>query len=86
MLRFSLAGVQLKFSALNNDREKGGLTVPIESVGGSWIVKLPSRQYPGVPEDEHSIMTIAKAMGMGVPTRSKACLKVWASSKCKLLP
>jgi serine/threonine-protein kinase HipA len=67
MLRFSLAGVQLKFSALKNDPKKGGLTIPVEGVGGSWIVKLPSHQYPGVPENEYSMMTIAKALGMDVP-------------------
>ncbi|MEY9418417.1 serine/threonine-protein kinase HipA [Bradyrhizobium japonicum] len=67
MLRFSLAGVQLKFSALKNDPKKGGLTIPVEGVGGSWIVKLPSHQYPGVPENEYSMMTLAKDMGMEVP-------------------
>lgn len=67
MLRFSLAGVQLKFSALKNDPKRGGLTIPAEGVGGSWIVKLPSPQYAGVPENEYSMMTIAKAMGMEVP-------------------
>jgi serine/threonine-protein kinase HipA len=67
MLRFSLAGVQLKFSALKNDPKKGGLTIPVEGVGGSWIVKLPSHQYPGVPENEYSMMILAKAMGMDVP-------------------
>ncbi|HEU0061941.1 MAG TPA: HipA N-terminal domain-containing protein, partial [Hyphomicrobiaceae bacterium] len=36
VLRFSLAGVQLKFSALMN--ATGGLTIPAEGVGGSWIV------------------------------------------------
>ncbi|OAF19646.1 type II toxin-antitoxin system HipA family toxin [Bradyrhizobium neotropicale] len=67
MLRFSLAGVQLKFSALKDDQKNGGLTIPVEGVGGSWVVKLPSHQYPGVPENEYSMMTIAKAMGMDVP-------------------
>jgi serine/threonine-protein kinase HipA len=67
MLRFSLAGVQLKFSALNNGLKAGGLVIPAEGVGGSWIVKLPSQQYAGVPENEYSMMTIAKAMGMNVP-------------------
>ena len=36
-LRFSLAGVQLKFSAVQVAR--GGLTIPASGVGGSWIVK-----------------------------------------------
>ncbi|MDH2351176.1 type II toxin-antitoxin system HipA family toxin [Bradyrhizobium sp. SSUT112] len=67
MLRFSLAGVQLKFSALKNDPKHGGLTIPVEGVGGSWIVKLPSHQYAGVPENEYSMMTLAKKMGMEVP-------------------
>lgn len=39
-LRFSLAGVQLKFSAFKNDKKGGGLTIPAEGTGGSWIVKL----------------------------------------------
>jgi serine/threonine-protein kinase HipA len=67
MLRFSLAGVQLKFSALQNGVKAGRLVIPVEGVGGSWIVKLPSQQYPGVPENEYSMMTIAKSMGMDVP-------------------
>lgn len=64
-LRFSLAGVQLKFSAI--DEAKGGLTIPAEGVGGSWIVKLPSRDYPGVPENEYAMMTLARLLGMNVP-------------------
>lgn len=67
MLRFSLAGVQLKFSALRDGVKGGGLVIPVEGVGGSWIVKLPSMQYPGLPENEFSMMTVAKAMGMDVP-------------------
>jgi serine/threonine-protein kinase HipA len=66
-LRFSLAGVQLKFSAYKNAGKAGGLTIPAEGVGGSWIVKLPSQQYAGVPENEFSMMTIASKMGMDVP-------------------
>ena len=66
-LRFSLAGVQLKFSALKNAGKEGGLTIPAEGAGGSWIVKLPSQQYSGVPENEFSMMTIAGMMGMDVP-------------------
>ncbi|MET4262318.1 serine/threonine-protein kinase HipA [Bradyrhizobium sp. S3.12.5] len=67
MLRFSLAGVQLKFSALTDGTKAGGLVIPVEGVGGSWIVKLPSQQYAGVPENEYSMMTIARGMGMDVP-------------------
>lgn len=66
-LRFSLAGVQLKFSAIGNGNKAGGLTIPVEGVGGSWIVKLPSQQFAGVPENEFSMMTVARLMGMDVP-------------------
>lgn len=65
VLRFSLAGVQLKFSALVEGRK--GLTIPAHGVGGSWIVKLPSREYEGVPENEYSMMTLARQIGMDVP-------------------
>ena len=65
-LRFSLAGIQLKFSAVNEAR--GGLTIPAKGVGGSWIVKLPSREFAGVPENEFSMMTLARLVGMDVPT------------------
>jgi len=64
-LRFSLAGVQLKFSSVNEST--GGLTIPAKGVGGSWIVKLPSREFEGVPENEYSMMTLARLIGMDVP-------------------
>lgn len=65
-LRFSLAGVQLKFSAI--EKARGGLTIPAKGVGGDWIVKLPSREFEGVPENEFSMMTLARLIGMDVPT------------------
>lgn len=65
LLRFSLAGVQLKFSAVRESH--GGLTIPAEGIGGSWIVKLPSAQYAHVPENEFSMMTLARQVGIDVP-------------------
>ena len=65
VLRFSLAGIQLKFSAIIEGR--GGLTIPARGMGGSWIVKLPSREFEGVPENEYSMMTLARLIGMDVP-------------------
>ncbi len=65
MLRFSLAGVQLKFSAVASVR--GGLTIPASGVGGDVIVKLPSPDYDGVPENEYSMMRLAGLLGMDVP-------------------
>jgi serine/threonine-protein kinase HipA len=64
-LRFSLAGVQLKFSAVMN--AQGGLTIPARGIGGHWIVKLPSRDFKHVPENEFSMMTLAKMVGINVP-------------------
>ena len=65
VLRFSLAGVQLKFSAV--DEATGGLTIPARGMGGSWIVKLPSREYEQVPENEFSMMTMARLVGIDIP-------------------
>lgn len=64
-LRFSLAGVQLKFSAIEDARK--GLTIPAKGIGGFWIVKLPSREFEGVPENEFSMMTLARLVGIDVP-------------------
>jgi serine/threonine-protein kinase HipA len=65
ILRFSLAGVQLKFSA--NLLQKERLTIPANGVGGSWIVKLPSAMYPGVTENEYAMMELARRVGIDVP-------------------
>lgn len=65
ILRFSLAGVQLKFSAVME--ATGGLTIPAEGVGGSWVVKLPSSKFNGVPENEFAMMELARAIGVDVP-------------------
>jgi serine/threonine-protein kinase HipA len=63
--RFSLAGMQLKFSALLET--KGGLTIPVGGGGGRWIVKLPSAQFPHVPENEFAMMELARRIGIEVP-------------------
>ncbi len=65
-LRFSLAGVQLKFSAISE--ASGGLTIPAKGMGGSWIVKLPSTRFAGVPENEYSMMKLARLVGINVPS------------------
>ncbi len=65
-LRFSLAGVQLKFSAISE--ASGGLTIPAKGIGGSWIVKLPSARFAGIPENEYSMMELARLVGMDVPS------------------
>lgn len=65
VLRFSLAGVQLKFSAILE--AAGGLTVPANGTGGHWIVKLPSTQFRAVPENEFAMLALARAIGIQVP-------------------
>lgn len=63
-MRFSLAGVQLKISAL--EAVGGGLTVPVRGVGGNWIAKLPNAVYERVPENEFSMMLLAELIGIKV--------------------
>jgi serine/threonine-protein kinase HipA len=65
VLRFSLAGVQLKFSAVME--ASGGLTIPAKGMGGSWIVKLPSHRFPAVPENEFAMLELARRVGIAVP-------------------
>lgn len=65
LLRFSLAGVQLKFSAMVD--ATGGLTIPADGMGGSWIVKLPSTEFSAVPENEFAMLELARAIGIDVP-------------------
>ena len=45
-LRFSLAGVQLKFSALKNRGKNGGLTIPVSGMGGDWSSNFPRPVIP----------------------------------------
>ena len=48
-LRFSLAGVQLKFSAIKKINH--GLFIPADGIGGGWTIKLPHTTFQGVPEN-----------------------------------
>ena len=62
--KFSLAGMQLKFSA---QRQGRGLTIPVNGVGGDWILKLPDIRYPQVPRNELATMRWASLSGIEVP-------------------
>ena len=64
-LRFSLAGVQLKFSAV--EKSSGGLAIPASGKGGDWIVKLPSVRFRGLAANEFSMMSLARQMGLDIP-------------------
>ncbi|HEX3464795.1 MAG TPA: HipA domain-containing protein [Candidatus Elarobacter sp.] len=65
LLKFSLAGVQLKFSAILE--ADGGLTIPVHGVDGDWMVKMPSPTYARVPENEHAMLHFAARVGIDVP-------------------
>jgi len=64
-LKFSLAGVQLKFSVIRE--AGGGLTIPVEGKGGNWIAKLPSERFDFVPENEFFMMDLARRSGLDIP-------------------
>jgi serine/threonine-protein kinase HipA len=68
--RFSLAGVQMKFSVLL-DADK--LRLPMHDELGDWIVKFDSHAFPGLPANEFAIMQWAASAGFDVP-------------ECRLLP
>jgi serine/threonine-protein kinase HipA len=62
--KFSLAGVQMKFSM----KEKEGrynLTKGDEL--GDWIIKTPSTQHKNVPINEYTAMTLASLAGVEIP-------------------
>jgi serine/threonine-protein kinase HipA len=65
VLKFSLAGVQLKFSAIRG--AAGGLTIPVHGLGGDWILKMPSATYKNVPENEYAMLSFARDVGIDVP-------------------
>jgi serine/threonine-protein kinase HipA len=63
-LRFSLAGVQMKFSVL---REPDRITLPASNQDGEWIVKLSSARFPFAVENEYAMMQWAMSAGFDVP-------------------
>jgi serine/threonine-protein kinase HipA len=63
-VRFSLAGVAMKFSML---RRGDRLAMPAHGEGGDWIVKTPDIRFRDVPLNEFAMMTLARAVGIDVP-------------------
>lgn len=63
-LRFSLAGMQLKFSLVMGER---GPTMPLRGQGGRWIAKLPDLRFENVPRNEATMLTWAELAGIEVP-------------------
>ena len=64
LIRFSLAGVQLKLSMMLSANR---ITLPGAGELGDYLVKLPSRYYDHLPENEFSMMTWAREAGIDVP-------------------
>jgi len=66
LLKFSLAGLQLKFSIHRTDR---ALTIPIAGQAGNGILKLPDGRpgFGGVPEAEFAAMSLAREVGIRAP-------------------
>lgn len=62
--KFSLAGVQMKFSMKEND---GRYNLSKGSVLGDWIIKTPSTKYKDVPLNEYTVMKLASLVGVDIP-------------------
>lgn len=62
--KFSLAGVQMKFSSLRQD---GRFNISAQTGADSWIIKTPSTQHRHVPENEFTAMKLAQAIGVDIP-------------------
>lgn len=62
--KFSLAGVQMKFSMTEKD---GRYNLSKEGVLGDWIIKTPSTKHQEVPTNEYSAMRLASLVGINIP-------------------
>ena len=63
--KFSLAGVQMKFSSMMN--KDGRFNIEQDSDSDSWIIKTPSTQHRFVPYNEYSAMRLAESVGVDIP-------------------
>lgn len=62
--KFSLAGVQMKFSMKEKD---GRYNLSKNDVLGDWIVKTPSTKHKFVPLNEYTAMSLAALVGVDIP-------------------
>lgn len=62
--KFSLAGVQMKFSMKERD---GRYNLANHGNLGDWIIKTPSTQHKNVPANEYTAMSLAKLAGIDIP-------------------
>lgn len=61
---FSLAGIQMKFSMLEQD---GRFHFGHADELGDWIIKTPSTRHPKVPANEATAMWLAESVGVEIP-------------------
>ena len=62
--KFSLAGVQIKFSMKEKD---GRYNLSKEEELGDWIIKTPSTRHKNVPLNEYTAMSLAGLAGVDIP-------------------
>ena len=62
--KFSLAGVQMKFSMKEKD---GRYNLSKAGALGDWIIKTPSTKHKDVPVNEYTAMTLASLAGVDIP-------------------
>ncbi len=62
--KFSLAGVQMKFSMKEKD---GRYNLTKKGELGDWIIKTPSTRHKHVPLNEYTAMSLAALAGIDIP-------------------
>ncbi len=62
--KFSLAGIQMKFSMKEKD---GRYNLTKDENLGDWIIKTPSTRHKNVPLNEYTAMTLASLAGVEIP-------------------
>ncbi len=63
--KFSLAGVQMKFSSVKG--QDGRFNVGRDANADSWIIKTPSTVHKHVPYNEYTAMRLAQIAGIEIP-------------------
>lgn len=63
--KFSLAGVQMKFSSVRG--QDGRFNIGEDANSESWIIKTPSTIHKHVPYNEYTAMLLAQAAGVDTP-------------------
>ena len=64
-LRLSLAGAQGKLAVVV--QEDGRLALPVGTTPSTHILKFPNRDFAGLVDNEHFVMTLARLAGLPAP-------------------